>query len=383
MDVVVCGHICLDIIPHWTAGGIEMLVPGHIYEMSGIDVSTGGSVANTGLTLHKLGIKTSLLGKIGNDLFGKIILEILQNQDKEIGKNMIISDHDESSYTIVLNPPDTDRIFLHYPGSNHTFNASEVSYSRIKGARLFHFGYPPAMKRFYQNDGEELVKMFTRIRDMGIVTSLDMAMPDPESESGKINWRILMQNVLPYVDIFLPSIDELLYMWNRRDYELMISGKKKISLDWLSRLSEELVDTGLSIVIIKLGEKGLFLKTGLPEGKNISLLIKKEQWSRRQLFSSVYEVDVVGTTGAGDTAIAGFLSQIVQGSTPEQAMNIGTATGACCVEARDATSGINSINKIEERIQKGWKKQTPLLSTQGWELIPEYQLWESSMIDDH
>ena len=383
MDVIACGHICLDIIPHWTAGGIEMLVPGHIFEMSGIDVSTGGSVANTGLTLHKFGIKTSLLGKIGNDPFGKIILEILQKQDKELGKNMIISDHDESSYTIVLNPPNTDRIFLHYPGSNHTFNASEISYSRIKGARLFHFEYPPAMKSFYQNDGKELVKMFTRIRDMGMVTSLDMAMPDPESESGKINWRNLMKNVLPYVDIFLPSIDELLYMWNRREYELMKSGKRKITLDWLSSLSEELVDIGLPIVIIKLGEKGLFLKTGLPKGKNISSLIKKEQWTRRQLFSPVYKVDVAGTTGAGDTAIAGFLSQIVQGKTPEEAVNISTATGAHCVEARDATSGIKSINKIEERIQKGWKKQIPLLSTEGWEWISEYQLWESSIIDDH
>ena len=97
MDVVACGHICLDIIPHWTTGGIEMLVPGHIFEMSGIDVSTGGSVANTGLALHKLGIRTSLLGKIGNDPFGKIILEILQKQDKEIRKRMIISDNDDSS----------------------------------------------------------------------------------------------------------------------------------------------------------------------------------------------------------------------------------------------------------------------------------------------
>jgi len=376
MDVVVCGYICLDIIPHWTGGGIEMLIPGHILEMSGVDISTGGAVANTGLTLRRLGIKTTLLGKIGNDAFGKIILEILQKHDNEIVKNLIISNNDESSYTVVLNPPDTDRIFLNYPGSNRTFNSNEISYSAIEEARLFHFGYPPAMKRFYQNDGEELVKMFTRIRDMGIVTSLDMAMPDPESPSGKVNWKKFLLNVLPYVDIFVPSIDELLYMWNKKEYQLLATGKKKLTLEWISELSNELVESGAAISAIKLGEKGLFLKTGLVDGKNICSLINKAQWSNRQLFSPVYKVDVAGTTGAGDTTIAGLLSQVIEGSRPEEAINIGAATGAHCVEAMDATSGIKSITEIRERIDKGWKKQNSLMCTEGWQYIPEYKLWE-------
>ncbi|MFW6148921.1 MAG: carbohydrate kinase family protein [Atribacterota bacterium] len=376
MDVVVCGYICLDIIPHWTGGGIEMLVPGHILEMSGVDISTGGAVANTGLTLYRLGIETSLLGKIGNDIFGKIILELLQGQNTEITNNMIISNNDESSYTVVLNPPDTDRIFLNYPGSNHTFNANEISYTDIEGARLFHFGYPPAMKRFYQNDGEELIKMFSKVRNMGMVTSLDMVMVDPESPSGQINWKKFLSNVLPYVDIFVPSIDELLYMWNKEDYQLLAAGKKKLTLDWLSKLSDELIEGGVTISAIKLGNKGLFLKTGIIEGKNLCSLISKKQWSRRQLFSPVYKVDVAGTTGAGDTTIAGFLSQIIEGSKPEEAINIGTATGAHCVEYMDATSGIKTIVEIRERMNKGWEKANPSLCTEGWGYNAECQLWE-------
>jgi sugar/nucleoside kinase (ribokinase family) len=375
MDVVVCGYICLDIIPHWRSGGIEMLVPGHILEMSGVDISTGGAVANTGLTLHRLGLKTSLLGKIGNDVFGKIILEILQEQNAEIAKNMVISNNDKSSYTVVLNPPDTDRIFLNFPGSNHTFNSSEISYSSIEGARLFHFGYPPAMKEFYENNGEELIKMFSKVRSMGMVTSLDLVMVDPESPAGKVDWKKFLLNVLPYVDIFVPSIDELLYMWDKENYQLLTTGKKILTLDCLSELSDELIESGVAISAIKLGDKGLFLKTGLIEGKNICSLINKELWSRRQLFSPVYKVEVVGTTGAGDTTIAGLLSQIVQGSKPEEAINIGTATGASCVEELDATSGVKSIIKIKERMKNGWKKANSSLATKGWEYNPEYQLW--------
>lgn len=188
MDIIIAGHICLDIIPDWKIGSIKKIIPGHILEMSGLKLSTGGAVANTGITLKKLGISTTLLGKIGSDAFGKVILEILQKEDKTLVENMIISKDEISSYTIVLNPPDTDRVFLHYPGSNHTFNANDIPYEKIKSGRIFHFGYPPLMEKFYENAGKELEKMFRRIRKMNIITSLDMAMPDPESPAGKIDW---------------------------------------------------------------------------------------------------------------------------------------------------------------------------------------------------
>ena len=76
MDIVVAGHICLDIIPDWRIGSIKTIIPGHILEMSGLKLSTGGAVANTGIALKKLGISTALLGKVGTDAFGKVILEI-------------------------------------------------------------------------------------------------------------------------------------------------------------------------------------------------------------------------------------------------------------------------------------------------------------------
>jgi len=68
------------------------------------------------------------------------------------------------------------------------------------------------MQKFYENAGEELVKIFRRVRKMNIITSLDMAMPDPESPAGKVDWLKFFKNVLPLVDVFIPSVDELLYM---------------------------------------------------------------------------------------------------------------------------------------------------------------------------
>ena len=55
MDIIIAGHICLDIIPDWRTGSIKTIIPGHILEMAGLKLSTGGAVANAGIALKKLG----------------------------------------------------------------------------------------------------------------------------------------------------------------------------------------------------------------------------------------------------------------------------------------------------------------------------------------
>ena len=51
----------------------ELLSPGKLLEVGAADVHTGGSVANTGLAMKKLGADVSLMGKVGKDAFGNMI----------------------------------------------------------------------------------------------------------------------------------------------------------------------------------------------------------------------------------------------------------------------------------------------------------------------
>jgi len=376
MDIVVAGHICLDIIPEWKIGSIKSIVPGHILEMSGLKLSTGGAVANTGLTLKKLGISTTLLGKIGSDAFGKVILEILQKEDKALVENMIISKDEISSYTIVLNPPDTDRIFLHYPGPNHTFDANDIPYKKIKSGRIFHFGYPPLMQKFYENAGGELLKMFQRIRKMNMITSLDMAMPDPESPAGKIDWYKFFKTVLPVVDIFMPSIDELLYMLNPEKFYNISEKKERIDVVLLDQLAGQLIDYGANVVAIKLGDQGLYLRTHQTEKTNLPSLIKPKDWNYRQLLSPCFATEVKGTTGTGDATIAGFLAQLLDGGEPEKCITLATAVGACCVEAVDATGGIRPLPEVVKRVTSGWKRLSLSIPIDHWKYDDHYKIWK-------
>ena len=75
--VIAAGHICLDITPVFpdrTRSNLgEVLTPGKLLHMNGVDVHTGGSAANTGLAFKKLGADVRILGKVGTDDFGNVI----------------------------------------------------------------------------------------------------------------------------------------------------------------------------------------------------------------------------------------------------------------------------------------------------------------------
>ena len=93
------------------------------------------------------------MGKVGDDLIGRAILDFVGGIDPTLSAGMIVAKGEISSYSVVINPPGVDRTFLHCTGANDTFTAADVTDDQLKGARLFHFGYPTLMQRIY-NDGE-------------------------------------------------------------------------------------------------------------------------------------------------------------------------------------------------------------------------------------
>jgi len=65
---------------------------------------------------------------------------------------------------------------------------------------------------------------------------------------------------------------------------------------------------------------------------------------------------VLSGTGAGDTSIAAFLTAVLEGYSLEDTMHLAAATGASCVEAYDALSGLKSFEELKRKIEAGWKK---------------------------
>src|SRR5947207_11491841 len=100
-EAVVAGHICLDVFPT-LVGGAVVFKPGQTVEAGPVVFSTGGAVSNTGLALHKLGASTGLMGKVGSDLFGQAILQIVESNGPGLSEGMVVVPGESSSYSIIL-----------------------------------------------------------------------------------------------------------------------------------------------------------------------------------------------------------------------------------------------------------------------------------------
>ena len=119
---------------------------------------------------------------------------------------------------------------------------------------------------------------------------------------------------LRYVDIFLPNFEE---------------GKRLTGKEKLGEIAEVLLSYGVKTVVLKMGDKGCYLRT-----------------SDEEIQLPAYEVDAVDLTGAGDCFAAGFLTGICHGWNIEKCGMFANAAGAMCVTALGATTGVKTEGEI-------------------------------------
>lgn len=367
--IIAAGHICLDITPIFPGEKVnklnEVLAPGKLINMEGISIHTGGSTANTGLGLKFLGADVRIMAKIGCDVLGNMVEQILKMHG--VTEGLIRDEKSSTSYSVVLAVPGVDRIFLHDSGANDRYFATDIQNADFDSVDLFHFGYPPLMKSIYQNDGEELLKVLKLVKGKQIPISMDMAAVDPKSESGNVNWEKILERTLPYVDVFLPSIEEIMFMLDKEKYRDIIlrAGERDVTevLDIESDVKpfgEKLLAMGAKIVLLKCGRAGIYLATAseknLEELKSVTGL-NKSVWSNVRIFEKCFKPDkICSGTGAGDTCIAAFLMAFLTGETPQSSVQIAAAEGASCVEAYDALGGLRTLPELKKKIANGWEK---------------------------
>lgn len=368
---VVAGHTCLDITPVIPDSGLTvntLFAPGKLTGIGGVQIHTGGSCMNTGLAMKKLGADVTLLGKVGADEFGVLVREIMKRHGGEdAADHMIVSEDTATSFTFIMAIPGIDRSFLYFPGANDTFVPEELPDEVLWDAAHFHFGYPSIMKKMYEDDGEALVRMFRHMKELGLSTSLDTAAIDPLSDAGKADWMKIIADVLPYVDFFMPSMEELCYMMNPAHYrawEERACGRELAAVFDLQEdvepLADRLLDLGAKAVLIKCGAPGLYFRSAgkdVLSGVGEKLGLQKEVWADQDFFMKSFRPErVLSATGAGDTCIAAFLTALLQGCGPEECALLAAATGTSCVEAYDSLSGLRSFPELREKIRAGWAR---------------------------
>jgi sugar/nucleoside kinase (ribokinase family) len=383
LHAIVAGHICLDILPDFEFLADRDLTtlfqPGALVQIGAAQFSGGGPVSNAGLALHQLGIPVDLIAKIGADPLGGILKGIVEGRGPRLADGLITDPRGVTSYSIIISNRSTDRIFLHCTGENDTFGPEDIDFQQVKKADLFHFGYPPNLRRMYRADGRALEHVMRSAKAAGATTSLDMSLPDPNSESGKVDWRTIYRSVLPHVDIFLPSLDELLYTLRRDLFQTMAARgdiHEQADPRLLEDISSELLGMGVKIVLIKMGDRGVYLRSGKSlEEMGRAKPRPESGWAGRERWAPCFKVDIVGTTGSGDSTIAGFLAGLLRRTSIEEALTMAVAVGACNVEAADSLSGLRTWEETQGRVQAGWNQLPLNIHEPGWKNNPDLQMW--------
>ncbi len=278
---------------------------GHLALVERMELHTGGCAANTGIGLAKLGVDTAIIAKVGADGFGDFLVKRFKEQGIDVG-GVARDLETATSATMVLVHSDGERSFLHYYGANATLRGEDIDFERIVQSKVLHIAGAQVLPAF---DGAPTAHLLKRAQAAGVTTSFDTVW-DPTDR-----WMEVTGLSLPYVDYFLPNIDEA----------RMLAG----GIERPEDVAQFLLDTGVRTVALKLGREGCYVRSA--EGEEIRL--------------PALPVKAIDALGAGDAFVAGFLVGVVRGWNLEQCARFATAVGASCVTALGATTGIHSFEE--------------------------------------
>lgn len=303
MAQVVCvGIIVADVVAKpvdvWPERGKLALVPR-------MELHIGGCAANTAVGLARIGVPSGVIGRVGQDGFGDFCVADLKGEGVEVAG--VVRDAEAlTSATMVMVHGDGERSFIHSLGANANLTDGDIDWEIAGEADVLHVAGAFLMPSL---DGEPTARLLREARARGITTALDTAWDSMG------NWMELLGAALPYVDIFLPSIEEA----------KMLTGEEEPE-----RIARDLLSRGVGLVGLKMGERGSFICT-----KGESVMVPP------------YQVNAIDANGAGDAFVAGFLTGIVKGWDLARTGRFANAVGALCTTAVGTTTGLRSLEETE------------------------------------
>ncbi len=296
-DVTCVGVLVADVIV-WPVDSWPL--PGRLIQVDGIEVHSGGLAHSTAVALAKLGLSTAVVGRVGADLLGAFLIDALHAQRVE--PHVVRDDTIRTSTTVVAVSTSGERSFLHLPGANAHLVPQDIPSAVIPSSRVVHLGGYFLLPGL---DGAPSAELLRRAKTAGCRTSLDVAW------DARGRWMQALEPCLPHLDLLFGNRDEL----------TQVTGSDEPA--WMAA---SLRERGPQIVVVKLGEHGAY--------------VDSDSWRGHV---PAFAVDVVDTTGAGDTFCAGFLAAYLAGWDIARVMRFANAVGAMCVTAVGGTTGVRSM----------------------------------------
>ncbi|MFZ0034460.1 MAG: carbohydrate kinase family protein [Sedimentisphaerales bacterium] len=295
-DILVAGEINPDLI---LTGEVVPAFNQVEKLLDSASLTIGSSSVIFACGIARLGLKVAFIGRCGDDIFGRFMLEEMEKRHIDIS-HIIIDMNGHTGLSIILTKK-ADRAILTFPGLINALSASDVTDTLLKQSKHIHVA-----SYFLQTSLQpDLPYLFRHAHALGLTTSLDTNYDPSERWTG-------FDELLSLTNIFLPNATEALSITRAYDVESA------------SKLLAEKVE----LVSIKLGALGaLACKQGeLTKAKSIN-------------------TNVVDTIGAGDSFDAGLLYGYLNNWSIEKCLRLACDCGGLSTQKAGGTEGQPTLDQ--------------------------------------
>jgi len=308
-DVVALGEILIDMTYAGKSESGQTL----------FEQNPGGAPANVLSAVKRLGGEVAFIGKVGDDMHGRFLRETLKKE--EICTDGVIVDDSVFTTLAFVNideKGDRSFSFARKPGADTCLSADEVKKELIENTTIFHVG---SLSLTDEPVKSATLKSLELAKSLGKIISYDPNWRAPlwkSEEEGKKE----MRSIIPYIDIIKISDEET---------KLLTDLENEVDA------SAALIEQGVKIVIVTMGEKGALVRT-------------KEGY----ITCSAQNVKAVDTTGAGDAFMGSFLWNVAKLGRSEISLkeaesfaDFSNKVAAWCVGRRGAINAMPYLKEIK------------------------------------
>ena len=267
-----------------------------------IRITAAGTAAGTSVDMAKLGLQVIAMGAVGQDTLGDFLLAAMAKHGVDVS-HLVRKAGIQTSATMLPIRPNGERPALHVTGANGEFTIDDVDFDVLKKAKVLHMGGTSLLPKL---DGTPTKLILKFAKEHGLITTFDLvAIERPDLLD-------LIKPCLPYIDYFMPGLEEAEMMTGLTDrFEII----------------KYFLDNGAKTTVFKMGSRGSSI--AYYEGSEI-----------KEIRIPVFKTTLVDTTGCGDAYCAGFITGLLKGFDLRKSGLLGAAAGALVASGLGSDAGI-------------------------------------------
>lgn len=263
----------------------------------------GGKGANQAVAMARLGAAVEMIGRVGQDGFGKSLLSTLAADGVQTDSVTMVEGMSTGVALITVQDSGENSIIV-VPGANSCLSAEDLQAyeAQIASAKT--------VVAQLETPLETVERLFDLAKKNGCYTILN---PAPA--------QALPLSLLGHIDLLTPNETEL----------ALLSGMPTETAEEVFSAAQELMSRGVKALVVTLGSEGAVYFDN--SGKHCKV--------------SAHKVEAVDTTAAGDSFTAGLAVKLTEGASIEEAMTFATKVGALTVQKLGAQSSLPTLAEVE------------------------------------